>query len=318
MTEQAKREFFRLVVEKETTRCWSWIGGFGVDRRPVFRGEKAYRIMYMLRVADVPASFHVHHKCENSTCINPRHLVALSPEAHRAVHSTKDKALKERIYRGEWEKIKTARSHGSQEFLTGCALWLIATIGSFILIVSFAASHRRPSGQSEAEGTPTPIASLSPVNEKPAKESTPASSPIVAPLPVIENQGKTLTPPISRKALGKDAPPSEFKCWIETNTPVALSLKAAKQLRSMIQTLIGRGANIESGEDYREIVNAGGEAWAKDIYVTKAKNLIQVISDSESPVEKTFIDEIKAFRVANNPNIYFTDAHFVKHKPLSP
>ena|ERR1700722_5260446 len=89
MTEQTKREFFRLVVEKETTRCWSWIGAFGFDRRPVFRGEKAYRVMYKLRTADLPANFHVHHKCENSTCVNPRHLVALSPEAHRAVHATK-------------------------------------------------------------------------------------------------------------------------------------------------------------------------------------------------------------------------------------
>jgi len=86
----------------------------------------------------------------------------------------------------------------------------------------------------------------------------------------------------------------------------------------MIQTLIGSGENIESREDYREILNAGGEAWAKDIYVTKGRNLIQLVSDSENPVEKTLIDEIRAFRVANNPNIYFTGAHFVKRKPLSP
>jgi hypothetical protein len=76
----------------------------------VFRGEKAYRIMYELRIRKVPDGFHVHHKCSNSACVNPRHLVALSPEAHRAVHATKDIVLKERIYRGEWEQIQAAEA----------------------------------------------------------------------------------------------------------------------------------------------------------------------------------------------------------------
>jgi hypothetical protein len=66
--------------------------------------------MYQLRIGVVPAEFHVHHKCENSACVNPRHLVALSPEAHRAVHATKDKTLKERIYRGEWERIQAEKA----------------------------------------------------------------------------------------------------------------------------------------------------------------------------------------------------------------
>ena len=65
--------------------------------------------MYELRVGDVPPDFHVHHKCENSACVNPRHLVALSPEAHRALHATKHKTLKEQIYQGEWEQIQAAK-----------------------------------------------------------------------------------------------------------------------------------------------------------------------------------------------------------------
>ena len=49
-------------------------------------------------------------KCENSACVNRRHLVALSPEDHRAVHSTKYRTIKEQIYRGEWEKIQAAKA----------------------------------------------------------------------------------------------------------------------------------------------------------------------------------------------------------------
>jgi hypothetical protein len=70
--------------------------------------------MYELRIGDVPVGFHVHHKCENSGCVNPRHLVALSPEDHRAVHSTKDKTIKEQIYRGEWQKIQAAKAEAAR------------------------------------------------------------------------------------------------------------------------------------------------------------------------------------------------------------
>ena len=63
---------------------------------------------------DVPVGFHVHHKCENSACVNPKHLVVLSPEAHRAVHATKDKTLKERIYRGEWERIQAEKAQAER------------------------------------------------------------------------------------------------------------------------------------------------------------------------------------------------------------
>jgi hypothetical protein len=88
----------------------SWIGQHDAGGRPIFRGEKAYRVMYELRKGDIPDGFHVHHKCGNSACVNPRHPVALSAEAHRAVHATKDKALKESIYQGEWEQIQAAKA----------------------------------------------------------------------------------------------------------------------------------------------------------------------------------------------------------------
>jgi HNH endonuclease len=79
--------FESLVAMGKSADCWGWAGQFDSDMRPVFQGKYAYRIMYELRKGNIPAGLHIHHKCFNSQCVNPRHLIALSPEAHRAVHS---------------------------------------------------------------------------------------------------------------------------------------------------------------------------------------------------------------------------------------
>jgi hypothetical protein len=89
-----------LVVEKQTTQCWSWAGQVDQDLRPIFGGEKAYRVMYEERIGSVPAGWHVHDKCQNSSCVNPRHLIALPEAVHREVHSHPERA--EMIYR-DWQ-----------------------------------------------------------------------------------------------------------------------------------------------------------------------------------------------------------------------
>jgi hypothetical protein len=88
--------FESLVAMGKSADCWGWAGQFDSDMRPVFQGKYAYRIMYELRKGNIPPGLHIHHRCFNSQCLNPRHLIALSPEAHRAVHSNPDRA--EHIY----------------------------------------------------------------------------------------------------------------------------------------------------------------------------------------------------------------------------
>ena len=70
--------------------------------------ELSSGVMYELRVNYVPDGFHIHHKCGNSSCVNPRHLVALSPEDRRAVHATKNKATKE-------QNTATSEFHGQMK-----------------------------------------------------------------------------------------------------------------------------------------------------------------------------------------------------------
>ena len=79
-------------IESSTDGCWNWLGarssqgsypGFWVDGNFVY----AHRFAYEQAYGEIPAGFHVHHSCGNRACVRPEHLIALSPEEHRARHS---------------------------------------------------------------------------------------------------------------------------------------------------------------------------------------------------------------------------------------
>jgi hypothetical protein len=117
MATKIKEEFWSNVISRKTAECWFWDGDHDKDGRPIFRGEKAYRVAYQLRIGPIGQGDDIHHKCENSSCVNPRHLDALSPEAHRYVHQALHKGdgeFAEQICNGEWEKIR-AREQAQAE-----------------------------------------------------------------------------------------------------------------------------------------------------------------------------------------------------------
>ena len=48
--------------------------------------RQAHRAAYIDAYGGIPEGFHVHHKCEAKACVNPDHLEAVSPKAHRHLH----------------------------------------------------------------------------------------------------------------------------------------------------------------------------------------------------------------------------------------
>lgn len=46
------------------------------------RHLRAHRVMYEAFVGPVPTDHHLHHHCEQPSCVNPAHLEPLTPSAH--------------------------------------------------------------------------------------------------------------------------------------------------------------------------------------------------------------------------------------------
>ena len=71
------QERFRLYV-RETPKCWEWTGyknekGYGVIN---LGGERmmAHRMAYELAGGTIPKGLSVLHKCDNPSCVRPKHL----------------------------------------------------------------------------------------------------------------------------------------------------------------------------------------------------------------------------------------------------
>lgn len=80
------------------TKCWNWNGALSNNGYPqtVTNGKKvgAHRVAFVERFGEPPAGFHVHHQCENRTCVNPDHLEALSPSDHAKLTNALTRARK--------------------------------------------------------------------------------------------------------------------------------------------------------------------------------------------------------------------------------
>ena len=73
----------------EGTPCWEWIGAHNSKGYPTITvsgaTKYAHRIAYELWFA--PPGPHVHHKCLNSSCLNPLHPESTTAEHNRALQA---------------------------------------------------------------------------------------------------------------------------------------------------------------------------------------------------------------------------------------
>lgn len=80
----------RLAGHVTVSPSGCWLVGTDPTTYPVCflggRRVRTHRAVYELIVEDIAPGNHVHHECEMPACINPAHLVQLTPEEHVARH----------------------------------------------------------------------------------------------------------------------------------------------------------------------------------------------------------------------------------------
>lgn len=83
-------EFFMLRVTKQEDGCWLF-NSYGRNQYAKItinreRHLTAHRVSYMMFYGVIEDEVHVHHICQVKGCVNPTHLMAMSPVDHKREH----------------------------------------------------------------------------------------------------------------------------------------------------------------------------------------------------------------------------------------
>jgi hypothetical protein len=82
------REEQLMAYTRKTRGCWWWDGPTDQNGYSLLAGKlRGHRISYSLFVGELIPGYHIHHTCRNKLCVKPAHLVQVTPEEHREVHS---------------------------------------------------------------------------------------------------------------------------------------------------------------------------------------------------------------------------------------
>lgn len=93
--------FWSKVDKSGTNKCWNWKAGkfpTGYGNFTVYKGWNlgAHRFSWMLTNGEIPSGLCVLHSCDNTVCVNPKHLW-LGTHAQNIA----DKVAKKRQARGQ-------------------------------------------------------------------------------------------------------------------------------------------------------------------------------------------------------------------------
>lgn len=84
---------------KKTKTCWLWVGarnkaGYG-NLKVANKYVNAHRVSFEFKIGPIKKGNYVCHKCDNPSCVNPKHLFQGKP-----IENDRDKVKKGRQVRG--------------------------------------------------------------------------------------------------------------------------------------------------------------------------------------------------------------------------
>lgn len=110
--------------------CWNWLeyknndgyGNYHIGKKIINAHRMAYTIIY----GDIPNGQLVCHKCDNPSCINPKHLFLGTRKDNMQDASKKGRIVSNRLNQEQIVRIKTSKEKVkklSQEFgVSGAAI----------------------------------------------------------------------------------------------------------------------------------------------------------------------------------------------------
>ena len=85
--EQVRERILSKIAIDNKTGCWNWTGAHsranGTGRiRYGGTVKDAHKVSYIVFVGPVKPGLHLHHICANRRCVNPDHLLPVTPREH--------------------------------------------------------------------------------------------------------------------------------------------------------------------------------------------------------------------------------------------